>query len=178
MSSDEIVITLDSKRLIVLGVIVVLGVAATYSYIGALFAFIAPSQDFPLKVTSVATFDTSDASKTAFTRGSTVRIKATVEKATDYYYNYPTYYYYYDFVGDTSYRIIITIMDGSRRPVFFKYTTKTISPGSSQVTSYDYKIPSTASAGTYTIRVMVWSDWLPSGDALAPEAGEKTFEVT
>ena len=168
------VISLGSRRLLVLGVVAVLCFVATCSYIVALFAFIAPSQDFPLEVT-VATFDTGNNPQSSFVRGTTVRIKATVEMATGYYFVYPNYY---DFVGDTSYRIIFAVMDGGRSPVFFQSTTTSISPGAIQVTSYDYAISSGAATGTYTIRVVVWSDWLPSGVALVPSAGTQTFQVT
>lgn len=179
MSEKTIVIDLDSKRLLVLVVILAVSVFSIYGYITALFAFIAPSEEFPLDVTSVGTFDTGDSSKTSFPRGDTVRIKATVEMATGYYYNYvPSYYYYYDFVGTISYRIIVAVRDGDGAPFFFTYQIRNISPGDIQVTSYDYTIPFTASKENYTIRVMVWSDWLPDGDALATAAGEATFEVT
>lgn len=175
LSEKTIVIDLDSKRLLVLVVILAVSVFSFYGYITALFAFIAPSEEFPLDVTSVGTFDTDDSSKTSFPRGDTVRIKATVEMATGYYYNYvPSYYYYYDFVGTISYRIIVTVRDGDGEPVFFTSQIKAISPGESQETIYDLK----PSAGEYEIRVMVWSDWLPDGDALATTAGEATFEVT
>ena len=200
MSSEggEIVLTIDLRRLLALSVIFILTVVTAGSYLIALFAFIAPSEEIPLQVTSVATYDTSDVSETFFARGSTVRIKATVEKATGYYYNtysyyypyyntytyyYPytyydyTYYYYYDHV-DTTYRIIIAVMDSNNRPVFFESTTKTIWPGQSLVTSYDYAISSGASTGTYTIRVMTWSDWLPHGVTMMETVGEGSFEVT
>ena len=172
----EMVIKLDAKRLLVLGVIAAITVFSLYGYITAIFAFIAPTQDFPLEVT-VATFGTTNNPQSSFGRGTTVRISATVEKATGYYYFYPDYY---DFVGDTSYRIIFAVMDGGRSPVFFQSTTTmiSISPGAIQVTSNDYAIPSGATTGTYTIRVVVWSDWLPSGVALAPLAGVQIFEVT
>jgi len=184
----EIVITIDAKRLLVLGVITVICVASLYSYIGALFAFIAPSQKFPLRITAAGTFDTSDVSKTSFAIGDTVRIKATVEKATGYYYNsytyyYPytyydvNYYYYYDSV-DTTYRIIFAVMDDNNKPVPLKSEVETIWPGQSLVTSYDWTIPSGASTGNYTIRVMAWSDWLPQGDALARKAKEAVFTVS
>jgi hypothetical protein len=42
----------------------------------------------------------------------------------------------------------------------------------------DYVSLSSATAGTYTVKVYLWSDWLPSGEALAPAAGSTTFTIT
>lgn len=180
MSSEtkEIVVSLTPRRLLVLGIVVVLSVFSLYGYIMALFAFIAPSQDLPLEVTSVGTFDTGDASKTSFNGGETVRMKATVEKGTAYYYNYPAYYYYYDFVGDTSCKMIFAVMDDVERPVFFDSVVVAVSPGDYEDVSFDYTIPPGASPGSYVVRVMAWSDWLPDGVALSSDVGEVTFEVT
>jgi hypothetical protein len=174
----EIVIELDSRRLIVLGLVLAVGFVSFYTYVVALFAFISPSQDLPLDITGVATYDTGDISKTSFSRGSTLRIKADVEKAWGYYY---PYYYssdYYYFYGGTGYRVIFAVMDNQGRPFFFDSSSGSLSAGGSQTTSFDYKIPSGASVGIYTIRVMAWSDWLPPGVVLAPDVEEITFEVT
>jgi hypothetical protein len=174
----SVVIRLDSRRLLVLGLVFALTIVSVYTYISALFAFIAPSQRFPLKVMDVKTFDKGGDPSSIFTRGQTVRIDAEVEMATGYYYYYPVHYYYYDFVGDVPYGIIFTVVDDWDKPVFFDSVTSTISPGVSKTTSFSYFIPFTASKGVYRIQVMVWSEWLPEGGALAQEAGEETFEVT
>lgn len=177
--AGEIVVSLDSKRLMVLAVLVLVSVATVYSYVAALFAFIAPSGDLPLRVTNVSTFDTDNNGKTTFARGEVVRINATVEMAEGYYYDTSVYYYpYFDSV-ETTYRIVIAVMDDDGRPVgFYSQYPETITPGESLMTTFDCSVPSGASTGTYVIRVLVWSGWLPGGDALAPTAGEASFEVT
>ena len=79
-------------------------------------------------------------------------------------------------MGNTTYRIIVTIMDEDRMPVSPPYSKmRTIAPGSSTVFTYDYH---TVATGTYTIRVMVWSDWLPGGVALSDVTEEVTFNVS
>ncbi len=174
----EIVLNLDSKRLLVLGLVLAIGVISFYTYVVALFAFISPSQGLPLDITGVATYDTEDNPIESFSRGSTLRIKADVEKAWGYYYPYyysPDYYY---FSEGTGYRIFFAVMDNQDQPFFFDSSSETLSAGGSQPTSFDYNIPSGASVGTYTIRVMAWSDWLPPGVVLAPDVEEITFEVT
>ena len=174
----EIVIELDSKRLLVLGLVLAVGALSFYTYVIALFAFISPAQDLPLDITGVATYDTGDILTPSFSRGSTLRIKADVEKAWGYHYPYYVPPDYYDFSGDTGYRIIFAVMDNQGRPFFFDSSSESLSPGDSTTTSFDYNIPSKASVGTYTIRVMAWSDWLPPGVVLAPDVFEITFEVT
>lgn len=187
-SSNEIVITITGRKLVALVILSVISIATVYSYIGALFAFIAPSEDVPLQVTSFGTFDTGNSPKTSYTRGQTVRMKATVEKATAYYYQYyyyvapPAYYYYnyyyYDFVGSTSCKVILTLKDAAGQPVYFTSSAQMIDVGASVTVTVDYPIAATAAVGTWTGDVMVWSDWLPSGVALAPAKGEVTFSVS
>jgi len=177
---SEIVIELNSKRILVLVLVLAVSVFSLYGYITALLAFISPSQGLPLEITDVDTYDTALNPKSSFPRSETVKIKVIVEKATAYYYDYvPSYYYYYhDFVGETSYRVIVTVLDSKDRPVFIDSHDTTISPGESIPTSFSYTISPGASTGKYKIRTMAWSDWLPGGVALAPEARDGTFEVT
>lgn len=183
-TSHEIVITLTPKRIVALSLLVLVSLAAVYSYVVALYAFIAPSQDLPLQISGTQTGTPAGVAKTAFARGETVRVKSTIEKATayyNYYYYYvppPVYYYYYDFVGTTSYRAIITVKDSAGQPVFFTSTTGTINVGATVNVQGDYTISGSAATGTYTVDVLVWSDWLPTGIVLAPERGEVTFSVS
>ena len=178
VSEKTIVIELDGKRAIVLVLVLAIGVFSLYGYITALFAFIAPSEEFPLDIVYLSTFDIGDNEIGAFPRGDTVRIKANVEMATDYYYNYPTSYYYYYFDSGTTYKIIFAVTDSEGRPVFFNSADESVSPGGFEMTSFDYTMSSQAPKGTYNMRVMVWSDWLPQGVALYEYVAVGTFEVT
>jgi len=176
-SSKEIVITLDAKRLIALSILAVVGFAAVYTYIGALFAFNTPTQELPIRVNTVKTYDTGDVIKDSFNKGGTARVKATIEMAMTYsMYSYYSYYSY--FAGSESYRIIFTISDGSSRPMYIVSETSTIIPGQVKTHSIDWVIPLGADAGTYTVMVYIWSDFLPGGVVLAPTGGSKTFTVS
>ncbi|MHA2052087.1 MAG: hypothetical protein ACXACP_03180 [Candidatus Hodarchaeales archaeon] len=176
-TDNEIVVTLDSKKLFTTGIILVLLVTISYSYLIALFAFDAPSADSPLRIIQVLTLNASNAPQTSFSKGDTMRINSTIEKATRYLvFQYSNMYY--DFIGDTTYRIIVAIKDGSQNPVYFQSTQNTISVGSLDVIALDYAISSGAGTGTYTYKVMVWSDWLPSGVASSNFGWEGTFDVS
>ena len=176
-ANNEVVINIDSKKLLSAGFALVLLVIISYSYLTALFAFDAPSADSPLRINLVSTLDASNASQTTYSAGEKVRINSTIEKANRYLvFQYSDLYY--DFIGDTTYRIIVAVSDGSKRPVYFQSTQQVISVGSLQNTVFDYTISSGAASGTYTFTVMVWSDWLPSGVASSNSAWEGTFTVT
>ncbi len=175
-SNNEIVINIDSKKLLSAGIALVLLAIISYTYVTALFAFDAPSADSPLRINQVLTLDASNASQTTFAAGDMVRINSTIEKA-DRYLIFQYSNLYYDFIGDTTYRIIVAVSDGSKRPVYFQSTQRVISVGSLQNTFFDYTISSGAASGTYTYTVMVWSDWLPSGVASSNSAWEGIFTV-
>jgi len=177
MSSDEkeLVITLDSRRLIALGVITVIVVASMYSYIAALFAFIAPSPDLPIHINSVITADGDGNPKDTFSRGSLVMINATIEKGTAYYYES----YNFSFTEPTSYLLLVQVMHGDE-PVFLGFVSQQIPPGEIQSVGVGYRIGDEDATGEYTAIVYVWSTWLDNGGTvIADNSGQQvSFTVT
>lgn len=173
---SEIVIELTPKKLLALSLLMLVGVGAFYSYVIALYAFTAPSQDLSLRFNSVGTFDTGNNTKTTFARGETVRVKVSFEMATSYYTVPPTYYYYYNAGG--SYRLIYTVVDSAGEPVHFASVTGMINDGQVKTDFSDYVVLPAGATGVYTIYAYLWTDWLPGGDVLAPNAGTATFTVT
>lgn len=176
-AKKEFVIEFDSKKLVSAGVLVTILILLIYSYSAALLAFDAPSSDYPLQITQVNTLDASNVSQSTFDKGDLLRFDATIEKALRYM-NFPFNYDYYDFVGDTSTKIIVTVKDPNKLPVFFEDYQVTIDAGEVYVFSTDYVIDSQAVSGVYTYSVMVWSDWLPSGNSLSVNVWEDVFNVS
>jgi len=180
-TNDEgIVVTIDAKRLIAITILAVITISTLYSYIIALFAFIAP---FPgtylFDVPEADTYDTSNVVKHTFSKGSTVRVKATVEKATDYFNTAPPTYTYTSISGSSSYRVFIQINDPSNQPYKSCYTTTgSLAPGGSEGYTADFGIGSGAAAGTYRVFVLVWSDKLPYGRSHTPTIEEFMFIVS
>ncbi len=174
--NKEIIVRLDSKKLLPMGIVIGLLVIISYTYFLALFAFVAPSRDLPLEIMQVQTLDTSNTTQTEFSKGTTVRINSTIEKALSYA-NIPWSYSYYDFVGDTSFKIIVSIANQNQVPVYLQSVQTSLSTGASKHIAIDYEISLSASSGIYTFQVMVWSDWLPDGLALSNSAWEGTFTV-
>lgn len=176
MSGEEKEITINiTRRIFALSILAIIGFAAVWTYSVTLFAYITPNPDLDMRVNSVSTSDTSNNPKSSFNKGETARIFSSIEMATSYWVN--CYYYYY-FVNSESYRLVFTVTDNLNRPVYFGWVTDTINPGQVQLYSVDYAIPTSASAGSYTVNVYIWSDFLSSGVALAPTGGSVTFTVT
>ena len=174
---DPRVITLNGKKMLSLILISSLTIAIVYTYVVALQAFVAPSESFPLEVVKLDTLDDSNASASSFDKSDKVRLNISVEMAHAYYFNYPISYYAINFLEDTSYRVIVTVMDPDNMPVFFASKSNVVSPNSVDVFIYDYTISGSASLGEYKVSVMVWSEWLPGGLALSELAKEVTFDV-
>ena len=176
-SEGEVIIEFDRKKLFVSVITIVFLGFISATYISALFAFDAPSHDSPLQIIDVLTLDLNNITQTTFTKGTdTLRLNSSIEMALRYM-NFPWSNTYYNFFGDVSFKIIVTIMDGNKVPMRFVYKDGVISPGGIYFDIVDYPIPSGATSGTYTAKVMVWSDWLPDGDALSTVVGEVTFSV-
>ena len=176
-AKKDFVIDFDSKKVVSTGILVTILLLLSYSYSTALLAFDAPSSDYPLQITQVNTLDAGNLSQSNFGTGDLVRFDATIEKALRYM-NFPFSYDYYDFVGDTNTKIVVTVKDPNKLPVYFEAKQVTINVGEIYDFSADYVIDSQAVSGVYTFTVMVWSDWLPSGNSLSVNVWEDVFNVS
>jgi hypothetical protein len=181
-NDKEIVVTIDAKRLMAIAILTVITVSTLYSYIVALFAFVAPYPGtYPFEA-SGDTYDTSNNLQSTFSRGSTVRVMATVEKSTGYYTNAPPDYTSYTSIsGSSSYRVFIQVLDSNTPAQPYKScytTTGSLTQGGTKQYTADFTIGSGASTGHYTVLVLVWSDKLPNGRSLTPTVEMFSFEVT
>ena len=179
-TNDEgIVVTVDAKRLIAITILAVITISTLYSYIIALFAFIAPFPGTYLFQANSGLYDTSNNPLTPpVSRGTTVRVIATVEKATDYFNTAPPTYTYTSLSGSTSYRVYITIKAPDNSVVKFYTATGSLAPGDSVPYTVDAYIASGAPEGTYNVQVLVWSDKLPDGSSHTPTVEEFEFTVS
>jgi hypothetical protein len=165
-----------------IAILAIITVSTLYSYITALFAFIGPYPGtYPLDVidANTGTFDTSNNPSASFSKGSTVRVKARVEKETGYYTNPPPDYTSYTSIsGSSSYRVFITIKGPSGKVVQFYTATYTLNQGEYKDYTVDSSISSSATSGAYTVKILVWSTSLPSGVSQTPDIKTLTFTVT
>jgi len=183
--SGEIVVTLDFRKLFALSLLTIITVVSLYTYIVALLAWDAPTIDLATQVVSLGsktdTLDIYGASKSSFNQGDLFDLSVQVEAADRYWVTYS----YYDLVADFSFRLIVTIFDPNGVPMLCESYTDTISPAGFGLYNLEadmlgsfYQIPLDAISGTYKVRIVLWSDWLPGGIARAVQAWELTFEVT
>jgi hypothetical protein len=181
INKDDLVITIDAKRLAAILVLAAISVYTLYSYSVALFAFIAPYPgDGKVQINSATTktYDGYGAAATTFAKGSKVYIKGDMELATAYY-NAPLPAVTYTNIGSIPCKVFITVKDVNDKPVYYNMYSITLHPGVPwTIPTNIYNIPSSASTGAYRVRVLVWSDYLPGGISLTDSYYTKTFTVT
>ena len=177
MSSDtELVLNIDAKRFI--GFLLISGMIlfSLMGYFSALWAFIAPSEDYPIHINSVFASDVNGTVQTSFARGSMFMLNVSVERATQYLYR--SSYNYWDTGNSTSYLLLVRVVYNGQS-VFHGFVADSISSEEILSRGVGFLIDDTADTGTYTAYVYIWSDWLPDGVILADNSGySKSFTVT
>ena len=164
-NDEEIVVTIDAKRLIAIGLLAIITVATLSSYIIALLAWVAPDASYLTKVTDLDTYEGA-VQKSIFDPGDTVTVKATIEKATAY--SSPSYTVV---SGSTVARVFVVVYydDGSKYTLLHYYSTSTtLTPGVPFNVQTQFKLSSGAPTGAgYHTKCLVWSTNLPDGDTLS-----------
>lgn len=203
IGNDEIVVTLDAKRVVAITLLAVISIYTFYSYAIALFAFIAPYPNtYPIQVTAASitndgtTYNLPPSSPLSFARGTSVAIEATVMRAegyyNDYYHTSSTYWqsenaysssYPYYWNGDywdsqLEFTVYITILDSNDKPVGFYTATHTFEPGEPHTFTHSESIGSGFATGVYTAKVLVWTGSLPDGESGTSIITEIDFTVT
>jgi hypothetical protein len=181
-NDEEIVVTIDAKRLIAIGLLAILTVATLSSYIIALFAWQADWNTDPLlKVMNLETQTSGGSPETTFSAGDTVKVEATIEKASAY--SNPSYTV---LTQSTTARIFIVVYydpGTGVRPLHYYTTTRDLDPGEPELVETQFKLSSSAASGTnkYYVHCLVWDSYLPNGDTLTDwteSQQEVTFSVS
>jgi len=182
-NDEKIVVTIDAKRLIAIGLLAILTVATLSSYIIALFAWQATNYDDPLlKVMNLETQTSGGSPETTFSAGDTVKVEATIEKASSY--SNPSYTV---LTQPTTARIFIVVYyypHTGRQPLHIYTTIKTLTPGVPFNVQTQFKLSSSATASSdYYVHCLVWDNYLPDGEDLVDPLDfdsdqEVTFEVS
>lgn len=166
-NDEEIVVTIDAKRLIAIGLLAILTVATLSSYIIALLAWVAPNTDYLTRVEGLDTYEGTGQIST-FDPGDTVTVKATVEKATAYYHSFPSYT---QISGTSAARIFIVVYyypHTGVQPLHIYTTEATLTPGVPVPVETQFTLSSSAVGSTdYYVHCLVWDANLPTGDTLS-----------
>jgi hypothetical protein len=138
---------------------------ATYSQ--SLIAFISPSSELRWN-TELQGLSAS------YSRGSTVSLTGFLEEGTEYIQDGD----YFVFTTPETVTWTITIKDSNNMPVFFETGQLTDLSGDFTLPAETYDIAVDAATGTYTVKLIVWSALLPSGNTRTYIINEGSFEVT
>lgn len=133
-----------------------------FSYTLSLFAFVSPSPDLRWETS------TKDFSHSA----GTLSFVGVLEEGTQYY-NVIRYYYYFTVPEESVIWCVTVLREEDNRPVYIETDTITNALG-------DYEIPISfylTEAGTYKVRIMVWTQLLPDGETRIKTIHEGSFQV-
>lgn len=126
-------------------------------------------QQYPITIVSVTTRDMQGNVKTEFVRGSMVVVDVTIKGESLIQYYYPQ---------GLSYLLIVEIMKGNS-VYYIGFVKDIISAGQNKSTGIGFTIPADAPTGTWTVKVLVWNDWIAiAGANWAALAEPKTTTFT
>ncbi|MFC1803163.1 hypothetical protein ACFL0D_04255 [Thermoproteota archaeon] len=154
------------QKIYLITLAVVLG-SILVSYTVSLFAFISPTADLRWE-TSVIDFDQLD-----YSRGESVTLTGFLEEGTQYF-NVIQYYY---FLTGEPVTWAVIVMDPNNMPIHIYTDTISDLEGDLTLDPLSFNIPTSASLGTYKVRIMVWTDLLPTGVTRTKTINEGSFEV-
>jgi len=122
---------------------------------------------FPIDVKKVEIFGEGMTSKILFSPGDQVFLKISVEKPLHYFLTS-------EMAGTTDYKLIITVMDITRTPIFIEVIDSSIEVGETWEISTSFSLSTEAIIGKYRIEALVWDN---EGIPLAKTVGEVIFYV-
>jgi hypothetical protein len=157
----------NKKNTVFLSFLSILFLYLFFSYCISLFAFISPSGDLRWDG------EVSTITSTQYHRGQTVAITGFLEEATQY--KETGVYFTFTYPENVVYSI--TVMDPDDLPIYHKTESLSSIQGDITLDPISFTLASDALYGTYKVRVLVWTDWLPNGDTRTYQIQEQTFEV-
>lgn len=172
--SGELVVTLNFKRFVALSIIAMITIISVGSYVVALLAFNSPSYElrWSASITDIYYSYFNDG-KDPFNPGDQVTIESTGIEGDQYWATSS----YYAFTDNINVRWIIIVKDPNNMPVHFTSGTLDGVGGSVVIPSVYFNLPSNAVTGSYTARLILWTDWLPSGDSRTLIVDQLSFNV-
>jgi hypothetical protein len=156
------------KQIVITGVLTILVSYTLVTYVGSLFAFVSPSKELRWDG------NIDYINKPSFTAGENVMIQGLLLQGETYFEQGQ----YYSFSYSENIRWILVVMDPNHLPIYFESNPVVNAQGDVSIGSINFTIPNNAATGTYDVRLMVWTDWLPGGETRTNTINEITFEVT
>ena len=122
--------------------------------------------EYKIEVTSLLVTDQDGTPTSNFLRGDIVQFDFVIENLGG-----PEHLPLYDALIST------VVLDSSDTPVFLSYTFEDLPRGASEEFIVGYRIPTDGLIGTYTVKVLVFTDW-PSEGGIGLAVNESTFSVS
>jgi len=122
-----------------------------------------PWRSLNLKIINLTLTDQNGNQKTTFLKGEIAQFNFTIRNIGS--------------LDLTNGLISVMILDPLNTPIFLCYIFESISQGITKEFIIGYRVPLTAPAGTYTVKVMIFTDW-PSEGGTGLDIKTSTFEVS
>ena len=122
-----------------------------------------PTGNLAIEIVNITITDQNGNPRTTFTKGEIVQFNFTIKN-----------------VGDLDFEnglVSIVILDPFNTPIFLSYSFETIIPGSIEQIIIGCRIPIDVPLGTYTVKIMVFTDW-PSKGGVGLDVETSMYEVT
>jgi len=155
-----------NRHLIIKSILAIIIAYSLLTYFVSLLAFISPSQEQRWD-TSIQTITPSP-----ITPGTTVTVTGFLEEGSQYLMGY-----YHYFSSPEAVTWIVIVIDPNNMPIHMESGTIASALGDRPLDTFNFNLPTTAVKGTYKIRVLVWTEWLPDGEARTNIINEESFEV-
>jgi hypothetical protein len=141
-----------------------------------IWAYLAPNQSYPLKVTYLGTFTYVGMPQSEFTRGSIIKIEVKIEHAIEYLTPSNTSLPY---VSSQQYSLFLIVSDPEGNPITFHTRVGSLSAAESLHYHFDnIYLPSNLPTGKYTYKILIWTTSLPEGGPLSSEIAQEEFILT
>jgi hypothetical protein len=155
-----------NKKALVPTILIIITLVTLHSYIVALSAFTSPEKE--LRWDGIVDY----INKPTFSAGETVTIDGLFEQGEDYFQK-GTYYF---FVESENIRWIAIVKDPNNMPIWME-SEAVLNANGDIIVEVTFDLPSNAAPGTYSVKLMVWTDWLPVGETRTYVIHESSFEV-
>lgn len=167
MELPERINLIGKKNKVISGIAFAVLAYTLFTYVISLAAFTSPSQE--LRWNSLPYVN-----QATYSPGDTVTVTGQLIEG-DTYFMRGLYYY---FTSSESIIWMVNVKGPDNAPVYFTYGEIIGAQEDQVIGAVQFNLPLTASSGTYTIKLIAWSGWLPAGETRTNVLGDITFEVT
>jgi hypothetical protein len=158
--------SINKRQKILSGIALVFIIYTLITYVISLSAFTSPSQS--LRWDSVPYINIL-----TYNPGDTVTVTGDLIEGDDWFSRGN----YYFFTAGEDIIWIANVKDPNNMPIHLETGSIIDALDDQVIGGFSFTLPSNAVPGTYTLKLLVWTGWLPSGESRTNVIGEINFEV-